>query len=406
MSMGGAVISELKSLPGIKQSELARLEALGDNCEFGFLLRRLGFEAGMLFRWASIRPQCLLATLRNDFADLYQFDNLVPAQVGMVRDLHYGTAWHTQMHSSRHEGTLVFNDSVQIRRGTHARESSKIAYLLEKLRCKFNHPNPVFVIKANIGIPEQMLEEIHYQIYRRVASPRFLLLEIRDDATRAGSVELLDRNRMRGYVAHLAPYDHSDDADDAGWISVLSQALAHNAEAPVVSYSALPVPAPGVVVLPFPVGSGPDLLATAPGDLRGGMPSLLGGGAWCRIVNEDNYRLHATGLNGEATVLRWTGVHLPPTSTLTVGAWCAIAESLPIRATLEIVAADGTTLRGQHVFDRIVEQNFSLSTPVHLPNPLVVSLYAEPLAPLRPGERAVIDVDPIKAVPANGAQAR
>ncbi|MEA2744747.1 MAG: hypothetical protein QOG25_3118, partial [Acetobacteraceae bacterium] len=92
--------------------------------------------------------------------------------------------------------------------------------------------------------------------------------------------------------------------------------------------------------------------------------------------------------------------------TLTVGAWCAIAESLPIRATLEIVAADGTTLRSQHVFDRIVEQNFSLSTPVHLPNPLVVSLYAEPLAPLRPGERAVIDVDPIKAVPANGAQAR
>jgi hypothetical protein len=95
MSMGSAVILELKSPPGIKLSELARLEALGDNCEFGFLLRRLGFEDGMLFRWASIRPQCLLATLRNDFVDLYQFDNLVPAQVGMVRDLHYGIAWHT-----------------------------------------------------------------------------------------------------------------------------------------------------------------------------------------------------------------------------------------------------------------------------------------------------------------------
>ena len=402
MSMGAAMTLEPQSGLRIAKSELARLEGFGDNCEFGFVLRRLGFEDGMLFRWASIRPESLLATLRGDFEQIYEFDYIVPQQAMMVRDLHYGTAWHTQMYSSRRDGTLTFEADTEPRRTIHAREASKLAYMVAKLRRKFTHPNPVFVVKANSGISDQVLEAIHYQIYRRATSPRFLLLEVRDDATRAGSVELLDRNRMRGYVSRFAPYERSEDGDDAGWIAVLEQALAHNAEPQDVASSTLPVPAPQGVLLPFPDGSGPNLLAPVAGDVRGGMSARIGGNAWCRMVDDDTYRLHATGLNADATALRWTGVHLPPNCTLTVQAMCAISESLPVRATLEIIAADGTMLRNQHVFDRVEEQRFSLSGPGHLPNPLTVSLYAEPLMPLRADERAVIDVDPIRAVPSSG----
>ena len=399
MSMGAAMTVEPRTGPSILKSDLARLEGLGDNCEFGFLLRRLGFEDGMLFRWAAIRPESLLATLRGDFEQIYEFDNLVPQQAMMVRDLHYGTAWHTQMYSSHREGTLTFDADTEHRHAMHAREASKLAYLEAKLRRKFTHPNPVFVIKANSGISEQVLESIQYQIYRRATSPRFLLLEVRDDATRAGSVELLDRNRMRGYVSRLAPYERSEDADDAGWVAVLTQALAHNAEAADATISTLPVSKPRGVLLTFPEGAGTDLVAPVAGDVRGGIPSRIGGNAWCRMVDEDTYRLHATGQNADATALRWTGVHLPPNCIVTVQAMCAISESLPVRATLEIVGADGTTLRNQHVFDKVEEQRFSLAGPADLPNPLTVSLYAEPLMPLQAGERAVIDVDPIRAVP-------
>jgi hypothetical protein len=399
MSMSAAMTLDPRIGPKIAKSELVRLEGFGDNCEFGFVLRRLGFEDGMLFRWASIRPESLLATLRGDFEDLYEFDNLVPQQAKMVRDLHYGTAWHTQMYSSRRDGTLTFEADIERRREIHAKEASKLAYLVAKLRRKFTHPNPVFVIKANSGIPEQVLEAIHYQIYRRATSPRFLLLEVRDDATRAGTVELLDRNRMRGYVSRLAPYERSDDTDDAGWIAVLAQALAHNAEAPDMAVSTLSVPIPQAVLLRFPEGSGPDLLTPVPGDVRAGIPSLIGGSAWCRMVNDETYRLHAAGLNADATALRWTGVQLPPNCILTVQAKCAISQSLPVCATLEIIGADGTILRNQHVFDGVEEEHFSIPGSLHLPNPLTVSLHAEPLRPLRMGERAVIDVDPIKAVP-------
>lgn len=402
MSMGVVATLEPQIRPAIARADLARLEGLGDNCEFGFYLRRLGFDDGMLFRWASIKPESLLATLRGDFEHLYAFDNLIPVQPGMVRDLHYGTAWHTQMYSTRHEGTLVFNDDVETRRGTHAREASKLTYLLQKLRQKFVHPNPVFVIKSNDGISEALLESIHYQIYRRATSPRFLLLDVQANPARAGQVEVLDRNRMRGYISRLAPYTHSEEGDDAGWTSILAQALAHNADAPVATAVSVSASGRQPVVLPFPAGSEPDLLVAAPGDLRGGMPTRIGGNAWCRKIDEDTYRLHANGLNEAATALRWTGVHLSPNSVLTVGAWCAISKSLPVHATLEVIGADGAILRAQHVFDRVVEQHLSLLMPPDLANPLTVSLYAEPLMPLKEGERAVIDIDPIKAVPPKG----
>ena len=395
--MNAPIVLEPRIRPVIAKADLERLEGFGDNCEFGFMLRRQGFETGMLFRWASIRPESILATLRGHFEKIYEFDNLVPQNTKMVRDLRYGSAWHTQMYSSVQAGKLTFDADVERRRAIHAREAAKLAYLVEKLQVKFTHPNPVFVIKANSGISEDVLEAIHYQIYRRATSSRFLLLEVQDDADRAGSVELLDRNRMRGYVSWFPSYDNSDEGDDVSWISVLTQALAHNAEASAAPVSMVAGAAPGVVLLPFPSGSGPDLLAPVTGDLRGGMPQRIGGNAWCRLVDDDVYRLHATGLDEDATALRWTGVHLPPDCVLTVRAGYAIEESLPVRATLEVIGADGTALRREHVFASAEQQDLCLFTPADLPNPLRVSLYVEPLEPLKMGERAVVDLAPIRA---------
>jgi hypothetical protein len=401
MSMSAAMAIEPTRQQLLAKSDLLRLEGLGDNCELGFVLRGMGFEAGMLFRWASIRPESLLATLRGDFEDLYEFDNLVPQNPKMVRDLHYGTAWHTQMYSSLQAGTLTFNADQQHRRAIHIREAAKLSYLVGKLREKFNHPNPVFVIKANSGISEDLLEAIHYQIYRRATSPSFLLLEVQDDVARAGTVDLVDRNRMRGYVTHFAPYDRADEGDDQNWIAVLTQALAHNVEPPTASSQTTPAETPGIVSLPFPEVRPRDLRTPVIRDLRGGMPCLIGGNGWCRTVEDDIYRLHATDVDAKATRLQWTGVYLPPGYAVTIQGALAIEESLPLRAILEISGSDGATVRSQRIFDTTREQAFSGVGPAYPANPLTISLRAEPLVPLKVGERAVIDIASVKAAPSN-----
>ena len=64
-------------MDAVSPASLSRIESLGDNCELGFVLRRLGSEEGMLFRWASMQPESLLATLRADFERFYEFDDLI-----------------------------------------------------------------------------------------------------------------------------------------------------------------------------------------------------------------------------------------------------------------------------------------------------------------------------------------
>jgi hypothetical protein len=155
-----------------------------------------------------------------------------------------------------------------------------------------------------------------------------------------------------------------------------------------------------VVSLPFPVEQAPDLRVPVSGDLRGGMPERIGGNEWCRLIDDDIYRLHALGQGAAATTLRWTGVYLPPNPVLTVRARCAIEESLPVQATLSVVGANGTMLRCEHMFDSAEDQELRLSIPAPFSNPLTVSLIAESLRPLKMGERAVVDLVPIRAMPA------
>jgi hypothetical protein len=95
-------------------------------------------------------------------------------------------------------------------------------------------------------------------------------------------------------------------------------------------------------------------------------------------------------------------VHLPPAYEVTVRAACAIRESLPVQAILEIVGADGTSLCSRHIFNLAEETALSLVTSENLLNPLTVCLRVSTLMPLGMGERAVIDLSPIKAVPAKG----
>ena len=378
------------------KAELSRLEGFGDNCEFGFVLRRLGFEDGMLLRWASISPDSLLATLRGEFQHIYEFENLTPQNPKMVHERHYGTAWHSEMRSTLQAGRLAFEEDEAVRRVIHAKEAEKLAYLIAKLRRKFSHPNPIFVIKANAGIAASVLEGIHYQLYRRVSSRNVTLLEVCADPARAGRIEAVGANLLRGYVTRFASYNRADEADDASWHAVMAGALAHGADA-----AAEPAPVPsgraGALILPFPEQREPRLSAPIEGDLRAGLPRLLRGNDWCRAI-DDVYRLHATGVGGDATELRWSGAHLAPGTEIRIAAACAIADSQPVRARVQIQAWGGAQVGSELVYQGMTDSALTLAVPDHFEGPLTVSLTVEPLARLRMGERAVIDIQPVHAI--------
>ena len=379
--------------------DIGRLESFGDNCELGFVMRRLGWEGGSLFRWASISPESLLATMRADFARLYEFADLVPIRLNMVRDTRYGTAWHSEMRAELRDGRWAYRHDEAERRVIHRQESAKRAHLLAKLRRKFEHPNPVFVIKCNAGIDPAVLEGIHYQLYRLAHSTDFTLLEMSADPARAGTVERVDRTRLRGFVTRFASHDDAEAGDDEAWREVLAQSMA---QAPALQPSARATHQTSdgfdPVILPFPEAAEPRLDRTVLGDVRSGVVRLLRGNQWCRLIDDDVFRLHADRLAPAATELVWTGLHLPPGSAFRLRAACAIPESLAVRAALSVVDAQGRRIQQTKLFTSLAQTVLELDVPESLVNPLTARLVVEPTQPLQPGERAVIDVQPIHTI--------
>lgn len=376
--------------------DLGRLESFGDNCELGFVLRRLGWEDGSLFRWSSIAPESLLATLRGDFAGLYDFEQLEPHRRSMVLDRRYGTAWHSGMTASPGGGAWAFDHDPAVRRSIHAGESAKRAHLVGKLHRKFEHPNPVFVIKRNAGISPEVLEGIHYQLFRRTGSPAFAMLEMCADPGRAGQLERLGPTLFRGFVGRFASYEDAENGDDLSWRRVLAGVLAHGA-APVEPHGRQ-----HPITLPFPPGS-PALDRIIQGDLRAGYGVLLRGNEWCRLVDDDMYRLHADATGVAATMIQWTGIQAPDGWRLSLRAGLAIANSKPVRLTLHLADGSGASAVDTCLVDAVPPRRLTFAAPPGAVRPLSVWLVVEPQEALKPGERAVIDLAPIDFSPDVGS---
>jgi hypothetical protein len=129
------------------------------------------------------------------------------------------------------------------------------------------------------------------------------------------------------------------------------------------------------------------------------MVRLVAGNEWCRLVDDDVYRLHATAIGDGATTLRWSGIYLPPSFTISLHAQCAIAESKAVVALLTVTGADGQSVQQSSVLCSgrpvaIVVEGVSGNTV-----PSTISLEIEPLEKLSGGERVVIDVQPVICTP-------
>jgi len=197
-----------------KIAAVERFENVGINCEFGFVQRALGCEAGGLLRWAFCPPASLLKLFERDFAGLFLFENLMP-DFDMVRDAAYDIAFHTRMKSDS-VGWLHDEDT---RRAIHAEEVAKVAHLLEKFRGRLQDPDVVFVVKDNQGVPQDLRIELAQAFGARSAG-RLLVVDTTPDPALVGTV-IEHGDYVEGLIDRFAPYPESDKFSPA-WLEILA----------------------------------------------------------------------------------------------------------------------------------------------------------------------------------------
>lgn len=369
--------------------QLARIESLGDNCELGFVLRRLGHNSGSLFRWASMKPPQLLAMLRADLTGIYEFDELEPLRLSMVLDRRYGVGWHTDMAIALEDGRLAFQQSRKARRAVHRQEGRKIDYLTAKLRSRARCGGVVFVIKSNPGIDRDIVGAIRNELVRLCEGSPSTLLEVSstDNPALVGTVQPATDGLLRGFVRAFAPYERADEGDTEVWASLLEQALElspcpdwkERLEAAQAGDHA------ATSALPFPGDDG----------VPAAIAELVGGNEWCRRVGDD-FRLHGAPLDGPGTSLRWSSLDVASRSHLSGTIRSAFEDAVPVSVTVRVRNAESTDVRElRSVVSPGKPWLVDLSVDPDELDEIVLELDAAATRPLASGERAVIDISPL-----------
>jgi hypothetical protein len=374
-----------------------RFESLGDNCEFGFVCRKLGVEEGSLFRWASMKPPALLALLFNDFRHIYDFERLAPLRANMVHEGIYGIGWQSKIRSSMQQGVWSFAEREALRRSIHAEEERKIRYLVEKFRERIAHGGVIYVIKENAGTAAPVIDAIHHQLSQLAAGAPFWLLHVMADETgaKAGQVEDLGHGRLRGHVRRFAPYDKADDLELDDWKRVIegALALAPFAEWPATRRAVSEHLQQLYATLPFPAKSEVGGRSNLSEDFSHCSVTLANGHEWSRLLDDGTFRLHARGMADQATSLTWSRLEVRQDSTARFTLDPAVPDTEPVEVTLRVLDR-----QGHLAWERLCRVSGASSATIEVPlssrmqGPVSIELRAVPVQELASGQRAVVDL--------------
>lgn len=200
---------------------LPHLESLGDNCEFGFVLRKLQHNGGGLFRWSITTVDGLLRFLSQPESVIYRFEDLVPYSQKMVKDLQSGFCFHSAMGSSKVEGEQRFDLSEDVRRALYLQESEKIWHLREKLIARLR-TGGVFVVKRNLNLSDDEIFSLAEIVQRHNSGNILLAIRSTGDSSLVSKVSILAPGVVLGHLSRFAPYVKADDICYEEWSDLLS----------------------------------------------------------------------------------------------------------------------------------------------------------------------------------------
>ena len=203
----------------LNKASISHFESLGDNCEFGFLQRMNGIEAGGLLRWAISRPDALTKFINSGGENLYAFENLQPSASDMVLDVGSDLFFHTEMYSK--DGVFLSDEGTRftIWQG----EYQKMEYLREKLFQQLRNEEKIYVYKVNDGLNDTKAISLARAI-SNIGRGRLLCVRNQGDLA-VGEVIHHSENLYFAEIDRFAPYDKADDVSFDVWNEILENAL-------------------------------------------------------------------------------------------------------------------------------------------------------------------------------------
>jgi hypothetical protein len=369
-------------------AEADRLESLGDNCEFGFVCRKLGFENASLFRWAWMKPKGLLALLLNDFRHGYDFENLSPYRTNMVREDIYDISWHTKMKVAYRGQAFEFVYVLDTRQNLFMQEARKFAYLRAKFVSRVEAGGGLYFIKSNDGIAPHILSAIHGEMLRLAKGAPFWLIHVclAGAEDEVGSVRGVGANGLlEARVRRFASYNEADDVDLPVWEEIIDKVFlaARYEEWPQARRASEKALARSVRRLP---------LAACDGDAAEyGRFSSITDHAWSRKLEDNNvFRLHCSGADESKSMLLWSDIAVDGRSLMTLAARVAVDDSKVVRVSATLRDARNAIMTEVFV-GRELSASFELASKAA--GPFTLEIGASTPESLKGGDRAVIDVD-------------
>jgi tetratricopeptide (TPR) repeat protein len=191
--------------------------SLGFNCEAGLQFQRIGWNQSSFFRFTLAPFEALCALLQNDFAGIYQRENLVPCDEDMVTDLGTGIGFHSRMRSVVDSATNRYRfepnpDLVEI----HRAEAEKASYLAEKWRQQARSAMRILYFLKLEG-PKARERAIYLRdlILRFYPQHDFMLLVLQTEEQREPDWNV-DRIVNR-YLVRFCPPTDAFNGDTASW---------------------------------------------------------------------------------------------------------------------------------------------------------------------------------------------
>jgi hypothetical protein len=187
--------------------------SLGDNCEVGGNLRRLGlFDSSLLKDARSVLPD-LLVLIENDFENV--FSDVVAGSGGLVKCVKYNISWHSGIKFDKQN--IVWSERNKL---AYENQKSKLDYLTDKLKAQLNSTDEVLFIHKSPQITTLCINSFVGALKKLKPNLNFKLLVVTDKVIDESSYS----NVFVEKVKYLAPYHEAIKSSDFfNWIRILKK---------------------------------------------------------------------------------------------------------------------------------------------------------------------------------------